>query len=131
MSQVQWVCRALGPDELTLSAIARKYNTTPQAIVAGNEVEWRTEAINDWVIEAGGKLLPSGHTVFEPGNKIIVPVPRGALAPVLKPGVPGAPAPAAATASKRKFTTGQWLALGTGAGLLVLALAAESAKKRR
>jgi hypothetical protein len=127
MSEVRWVCRALGPDELTLSAIAKKYGTTPQALVRGNDVEWRTEAINDWVIEAGGRLLPSGHTVFEPGNKILVPVKQGSLAPVVKPGAPAS----RATAGKRKLSTGQWLALGTGAGLLVLALAADSGKKKK
>jgi len=70
-----WVPKALDSDELTLKAQAKKYGVTAREIARVNEVPWQTEAINDWVIEAGGRMLESGYAVFEPGNVILLPGP--------------------------------------------------------
>ena len=117
-----WMPKALDPDELTLSKQAKKYGVSSRQIAEVNEVPFTKTAINDWVIEAGGKMLGSGWAVFEPGNIILLPaisVPEGQQAAAI----------ARIVNKPSGLTTGHYLALGIGGGLLLLALTAEKAKK--
>lgn len=108
-----WTTKFLEADELTLKDQAKKYGTTAQAIVAANDVEWTKTAINDWVLEAGGKMLDSGWAVFQRDNQILLPLPVEETSPVINPPM--------AAQTKASGTSNKWLLAGMVGGLLLLA----------
>lgn len=109
-----WQPKNLAADELTFRQLSAKYNVSPQAIAAANDVPWTTSAVTDWIIEAGGKMLESGHAIFQPGNRILLPAPRQEGIPVVAP-----PAPSARTSNGGDGS--KYLLAGAVAGLLFLA----------
>lgn len=95
-TEIVWVEKELTEDELTLKKQRIKYNTTAREIVRQNGIEWGLESINKWVLEVGGKKLPrpSKHTVFQPGNKILLPEEQFVIRgnpPAAAPAVPAKP----------------------------------------
>lgn len=120
-----WVVRELSAHDLSvdprgnLLSLARKYNTSPQEIVAANEVQWSTKAINEWVMDAGGKMMSSGFAVFQPGNKLFLP----SRAVIADPGARGPNAQAIAPqASQVKVLGLPWWAWATAGGVGAIAL---------
>lgn len=117
-----WVARELSAHDLSvdprgnLMSLARKYDTSPQEIVSANEVQWSTKAINEWVMDAGGKMLSSGFAVFQPGNKLFLP----SVAAIPEPSKGGqALAPQAAQVKVLGLPWWAWAAAG-GVGALAL-----------
>lgn len=105
-----WLAKPLDDDELTLEAMARKYGVTAKTIAEANDVEWSKEAINDWVMEAGGRMLSSGWAVFQPGNMILLPVPAEPIQTPLS------------QQQKSKSNIALYLVGGTVAGLALLSM---------
>ena len=106
-----------GPTNRQLDFIAMKYGTSPREIVRENHVDWASNAINEWIFEAGGKQLKTGTWVFEPGNKIMLPdkavIPEGAP----EPGVPVRKPAVASQVNILGVPWWGWAVLG-GAGFL-------------
>lgn len=76
--QGKWVPTPVPPDAVTLAKLADKFGVTAQQIAAANGVSWSTDAINQWVLQKGGKWLPGKeHTVFNPGDVILLPAKAG------------------------------------------------------
>lgn len=121
-----WVARELSVHDLSvdprgnLLSLAKKYGTSPQEIVAANEVQWSTKAINEWVMDAGGKMLSSGFAVFQPKSKLFLP----ARAVIAEPQGPQGPSAAvmAPQASQVKLLGLPWWAWASAGGVGALAL---------
>lgn len=121
-----WSVKYLEADELTFPAMERKYGVSARKIAEVNEVPWTTSAVTDWIIEAGGKQLPSGHAVFQVDNAILLPM-KTAAQQNAENGANAGAMMAAQTQASTPST--KWLVAGMVGGLLLFGF--QKAQKRR
>lgn len=72
--------------------LEKLYRISPQQIVEGNGVAFRTADIDAWVMETGGTRLVNGQAVFSEASVIFLPPngPRLPVAPTKPPASTGA-----------------------------------------
>jgi len=68
-----WVPTRLTNSDASLSILAKLYGVSPESIVANNATDWKSAAINKWVVDTGGKTMSSGETAFTENSVILLP----------------------------------------------------------